>query len=132
MPVYQLNRHFDFPRETLLMSDSVRCYSESAMEDRSGLRSSVEILASLRQAGRSGFPVIIRNISVSGFVCDGLSAMRPGARCFVRVPGYESLGAHVIWNDGFMLGCAFNRLLSQPVVDRIAAHHPAKQDRGTN
>ena len=128
MSVHQLNRHFHFPRETLLMSDDVRSYSESAMEDRSGLRSSVEIVAGLRQTGRSGFPIIIRNISVSGFVCDGLTAMKPGARCFVRVPGYESLGAQIIWNDGFMLGCAFNRLLSQHVVDRIAANHPAKRD----
>lgn len=128
MPVYQTNRHFDFPRQTMLMSDAVRSYSEAAMEDRSGLRSAVEIIATLRQAGQSGFPIIVRNISVSGFVCDGLSAMRPGVRCFVRMPGYESLGAHVIWNDGFMLGCAFNRLLSQHVVDRIAAQYRAKSD----
>ena len=116
------------PDTALLMGDAVRSYSEAAMEDRSGKRSHVEILAHLRQAGRSGFPIIIRNLSVSGFVCDGLSAMKPGARCFVRIPGYESMGAHVIWNDGFMIGLAFNRLLAQPVVDMIARKHPAKQD----
>lgn len=120
--------HFACPDTALLMGDAVRNYSEAAMEDRSGKRSHVEILANLRQAGRSGFPIIIRNLSVSGFVCDGLSAMKPGARCFVRIPGYESMGAHVIWNDGFMIGLAFNRLLSQSVVDTIASSHPAGQD----
>ncbi len=121
-------RHFAFPDTALLMGDAVRSYSEAAMEDRSGKRSNVEILAHLRQAGRSGFPIIIRNLSVSGFVCDGLSAMKAGARCFVRIPGYESMGAHVIWNDGFMIGVAFNRLMSQPVVDLISRKYPAKLD----
>jgi hypothetical protein len=123
-----VSRYFAFPETALLMGDAVRNYSEAAMEDRSGKRSSVEILAHLRQAGRSGFPIIIRNVSVSGFVCDGLSAMKAGARCFVRIPDYESMSAHVIWNDGFMIGLAFNCLLAQQVVDAIACKYPATQD----
>ncbi len=121
-------RHFALPDTALLMGDALRSYAETAMEDRSGKRSRVEILAHLRQAGRSGFPIIIRNLSVSGFVCDGLSAMKPGSRCFVRIPGYESMSTHVIWNDGFMIGCAFNRLIAQPVVDAIYRKYPAKPD----
>ncbi len=121
-------RHFIIPDTAFPLGDAVRDYSEAAMEDRSGKRSKVEILAHLRQAGRSGFAIIVRNLSVSGFVCDGLSAMKPGTRCFFRIPGYESMGAHIIWNDGFMIGCAFKRLLSQAVVDAIARNYPAKQD----
>ncbi len=104
------------------------CYSIAAREDRSGERYCVEIEASMRQAGHRSFPIVIRNISLSGFVCDGLSHMVPGHRCFIKIARRESLGASVIWNDGWQIGAAFSRLLAPDFLYEINAEHGVNKD----
>lgn len=79
--------------------------------------------AKLRASGSPGFEVTVYDLSISGFCCDAVTGMRPGAICWVTLPGLSSLQAKVVWNDGARVGCAFDHLLNIAVYDRIVAMH---------
>jgi hypothetical protein len=79
--------------------------------------------ARLRASGSPGFEVTVYDLSISGFSCDAVTGMRPDALCWVTLPGLSSLQAKVIWNDSSRVGCAFECLLNQAVLDRLVAMH---------
>ena len=45
--------------------------------------------------------------------------MRPGALCWLTLPGLAALQAEVIWNHAGMVGCAFANLLNPAVFESI-------------
>ena len=94
-------------------------YAQAVMEDRSAPRIKLRIPASLRPSGYTGFSVIIKDLSLSGFSAEALTGMKAGTRVFITMPGLKSLEAEVAWNDGTMIGCAFQNLLNQAVLDSI-------------
>jgi hypothetical protein len=99
------------------------------LDDRCAPRNPVIIPAQLRSSGNRGFPVIVKDISLSGFACEGISTLRAGARCWLTLPNMEGLQAEVIRNDGILLGCAFANLLHQAVLDRISARFAQKPEK---
>lgn len=100
-------------------------YHSAAQEDRCGVRVPMRLPAKLRASGSPGFEVTVYDLSISGFSCDAVTGMRPGAICWVTLPSLSSLQANVIWNDGARVGCAFDHLLNIAVYDRIVAMHGA-------
>lgn len=100
-------------------------YHSAAQEDRCGARVLMRLPAKLRASGSPGFEVTVYDLSISGFCCDAVTGMRPGAICWVTLPGLSSLQANVVWNDGSRVGCAFDHLLNIAVYDRIVATHGA-------
>ncbi len=98
-------------------------YHTVAQEDRCGTRALMRLPAKLRASGSPGFEVTVYDLSISGFCCDAVTGMRPGAICWVTLPSLSSLQAKVIWNDGARVGCAFDQLLNTAVYDRIVAVH---------
>lgn len=98
-------------------------YYSAAQEDRCGTRVPMRLPAKLRASGSPGFEITVYDLSISGFSCDAVTGMRPGALCWVTLPGLSSLQANVIWNDGSRVGCAFDHLLNVAVYDRIVAVH---------
>lgn len=98
-------------------------YHSAAQEDRCGTRAPMRLAAKLRASGAPGFEVTVYDLSISGFSCDAVTGMKPGAICWVTLPGLSSLQAKVIWNDGSRVGCAFDHLLNVAVYDRIVAVH---------
>jgi hypothetical protein len=98
-------------------------YAVAAMEDRSSPRYRFAISAQLRPSGVTGFAVVVTNLSLSGFACDAVTGIPPGARCWLTLPGLAPLQAEVIHNNGQVVGCAFSNLLSQVILDNIAARH---------
>ena len=98
-------------------------YHSASQEDRCGTRVPMRLPARLRASGSPGFEVTVYDLSISGFSCDAVTGMRPDALCWVTLPGLSSLQAKVIWNDSSRVGCAFECLLNQAVLDRLVAMH---------
>ena len=103
---------------TRLPQDS---YALAAQEDRCAPRSRLAMDATLRPSGGHGFAVVIRDLSLGGFACEALTGMRGGHLCWITLPGLGALQAQVVWNDGTMVGCAFENLLNQAVFDAVVA-----------
>jgi len=93
------------------------------LEDRSAPRIVLSLPAKLRASNMSAFNIVIKNLSLSGFACEAITSMPPGARCWLTMPGMESMQAEVIRNDGFIVGCAFQNLLNQAVLDALIARY---------
>jgi PilZ domain len=98
-------------------------YIVAAQEDRCAPRTILSIPASLRPSGDKGFATTVHDLSLGGFSCEALSRMRPGALCWLTLPGLAALQAEVIWNHGGMVGCAFATLLNPAVHDAIVARY---------
>lgn len=94
-------------------------YDDAALEDRSAPRIVISIPAQLRPSGVTGFGVRVVNLSISGFACEAISGMPPGARCWLALPGLSPLQAEVVHNDGHIIGCGFSNLLNRSVLDAI-------------
>lgn len=101
-------------------------YEDAAQEDRSAPRIRLNIPASMRPSGSPGFSVIVRDMSLSGVACEALTGMSPGTRIWLTLPGLIALPAKIIWNDGTIVGCAFDTLLNPAVMANILARFPAQ------
>jgi hypothetical protein len=104
---------------------SYQRYEDAAQEDRSAPRVQLKIPASMRPSGSRGFAVIVRDLSLSGVACEALTGMSAGTRVWLTLPGLSALQAKIVWNDGTMVGCAFDTLLNPAVMQNILAHFPA-------
>jgi hypothetical protein len=98
-------------------------YACATPEDRCAPRHSVNIPGQLRPSCGKAQPITIKDISLAGFAGEAVTGMPVGALCWISLPGLGSQQAEVIWNTGFMVGCAFSTLLSQVVVDNILARN---------
>lgn len=105
----------------LVTVDHENAYAQAAQEDRCAPRIVLSIPGTLRPSGTTGFKVTVRDISVAGFSCNAVTSMRPGAICWLTLPGLSGLQAEVVWNDGIAVGCAFSDLLHPAVLDRLLA-----------
>ncbi len=98
-------------------------YAIAAQEDRCAPRTRLTIPASLRPSGDKGFATTVRDLSLGGFSAEALSKMRPGALCWLTLPGLAALQAEVIWNHDGMVGCAFANLLNPAVFEAVVARY---------
>ena len=98
-------------------------YAIAAQEDRCAPRTRLTIPASLRPSGDKGFATTVRDLSLGGFSAEALSKMRPGALCWLTLPGLAALQAEVIWNHDGMVGCAFANLLNPAVFETVVARY---------
>jgi PilZ domain len=102
---------------------SYTAYKIAAQEDRCAPRTQIRVNAKLRASGSPGFDVVVYDLSIGGFSCDAVTGMRPGAICWLTLPGLSSLQSEVIWNDGMRVGCAFANLLNEAVLSRLVETH---------
>ncbi len=94
-------------------------YAHAAQEDRCAPRTRLSMEATLRPSGQHGFTAVVRDLSLGGFACEAVTGMRAGQLCWITLPGLGALQAQVVWNDGTMVGCAFENLLNQAVLEAI-------------
>lgn len=94
-------------------------YAKAAQEDRCGLRVPVSIPATLRASGAKAFQASVTDLAIGGFCCTAVSRLTPGTRCWLTLPGLQSLQAEVIWWDANLVGCAFDDLLSPIVLETV-------------
>jgi PilZ domain len=98
-------------------------YGQAALEDRSAARQRVNLPATLRPSGSRSFQTVVIDLSLSGFCANALQRLHPGNRCWLTLPGLESLQADVVWWDAGRVGCAFANLLSPIVHDNLVARY---------
>ena len=81
----------------------------------------VELGAGLRQRGASGVSVQIMDLSTDGFRVATHLQLSDGADVWLRLPGLEPCHARVVWSEGHLIGCAFERPLHPAVVKMVVA-----------
>lgn len=94
-------------------------YADAALEDRCAPRIKIRIPCLLRPSGNTGFAVVVTDLSIAGFQCEALTGMAPATRCWLALPGLAPIEAHLVWNNGRAVGCAFAQILNQAVLDSI-------------
>ncbi len=109
---------------TLILKDAKQTLLPMGeFEDRSAPRVILSLPAKLRPSNSPAFSVMIKDLSLSGFACEAVTSMPQGARCWLTMPGLESMQAEVVWNDGIIVGCSFHNLLNQVVLDALVARY---------
>lgn len=98
-------------------------YAVAAQEDRSAPRTRLAIAATLRPSGDRGFTTVVRDLSLSGFSCEAVTGMRPGALCWLTLPGLSALQAQVVWNNAGIVGCEFAFLLNPAVHEQLISRY---------
>ncbi len=93
--------------------------AQAAFEDRCAPRQRVHIPSILRPSGGRGFNTVVVDLALAGFCANSVQRMHPGNRCWLILPGMESLLAQVVWWDSGRVGCAFEKLLNPIVHDNI-------------
>lgn len=106
--------HYPKPENVGIIS-----YADAAQEDRSAPRTKLRIPAQLRPSGFTGFSIIVKDLSLSGFAAEALTGMKAGTRVWLSLPGLAGLQAEMVWNDGTMVGCSFTNLLNPAVLESI-------------
>lgn len=101
------------------MFNSKDLYQVAAQEDRCAPRTKITIPAQLRASGGRAFQTVVHDLSLSGFSASAISRMHVGQRCWITLPGLQSLEAQVVWWENSVVGCAFEELLSPIVHDNI-------------
>ena len=86
---------------------------------RQSERVPVEIGAGLRQRGASGVSVQIMDLSIHGFRVATHLELAKGSDVWLRLPGLEACHAKVVWTQGHLMGCVFERPLHPAVLDMI-------------
>jgi len=99
---------------------------QAPLEDRCAPRVRIAVPATLRPSGNRAFQTVVRDISVAGFCTGALLRLHPGTNCWLTMPGLSSLQCEVVWWNNGLVGCAFASLMSQIVLDSIAARWPAQ------
>jgi hypothetical protein len=75
--------------------------------------------ATLRERGCSAAPVIIHDLSISGFRTEWPYNLRVGDLIWLKLPGFEAMPSIVAWNANFQVGCRFQAPLHPAVFERI-------------
>lgn len=96
-------------------------YGQASFEDRCAPRQSVQIPAILRPAGGRSFNTVVVDLALAGFCANSVQHLYTGNRCWLILPGMESLLAEVVWWESGRVGCSFETLLSPIVHDNILA-----------
>jgi hypothetical protein len=92
---------------------------EAGSEGRKASRAEVALGAGLRQRGASGVTIQIMDLSTHGFRAATHLELDRGTDVWLKLPGLESLHAHVVWMRGHLLGCEFVRPLHPAVLDMV-------------
>lgn len=91
----------------------------TSAEDRASERVNVEIDAGLRQRGAHGVAIQIVDLSTHGFRAATHLVLHEGADVWLRLPGLEACPAKVVWAQGYIIGCAFERPLHPAVLKML-------------
>ena len=86
---------------------------------RNATRVTVELDAGLRQRGAAAVAAHILDLSTHGFRVETHLGLEVGSPIWLRLPGLEASLAQVMWCEGNLVGCAFDRPLHPAVLDLI-------------
>lgn len=84
-------------------------------------RTNIQAEIFVRQATAQLFRATLSDISVSGFKLNSFTSLNTDKMVFVKIPGLESLGAHIRWEDYQDYGCEFANPLHPAVFDHLVS-----------
>jgi len=90
-------------------------------DSRNALRHPVQLYATLRERTSARFPVMLTNLSCSGFLAETVHPLEPRDKVWLTIPGFSPLEAVVARADFGAYGCAFKLPLHPAVFDHIVA-----------
>lgn len=82
-------------------------------------RASVQIQATIRQLDLNSFPVLLKDLSATGFKISCAANLNMDEPLLVKLPGLETLSVRIMWKSDMNYGCKFARELYQPVFEHI-------------
>lgn len=90
---------------------------------RSGRRI-VNLAAALREEGATTSPVLLVDLSASGFRVETVQPLDPGAEVWLKIPSFEARRSRVVWAEGGQAGCEFESPLHDRDIAAIASPRP--------
>ena len=96
-----------------------RCMSRGAPEGARGDRVDLVLRCEVRQGTRAWKPVVLEDLSPSGFRISGWQECRSELTVRIRIPGLQMLNANVRWQRGDEVGCEFTSPLHVAVFEHI-------------
>ena len=94
---------------------------ESALNRRMNARFDVEVRAVLRVNATLKVPVLVQDLSETGFRCECTHDFKLGQDVWLTMPNLTGFHAHVARKQGWMYGFQFDRPLYPAMLDHIAA-----------
>lgn len=86
---------------------------------RNAARVGVRMNAGLRRRGSGAVDVRVVDLSTHGFRAECHLDLAIGADIWLRLPGLEAWHATVAWQEGYVIGCAFERPLHAAVLSTL-------------
>lgn len=86
---------------------------------RKAERMGVKMRAGLRQRGAGAVDVRVIDLSTHGFRAECHLDLAVGTDIWLRLPGLEAWHATVAWQEGYVIGCAFERPLHAAVLNTL-------------
>ena len=99
-------------------------FSGTSGERRISLRAPVSIEADLRQAGRTAFKVLVRDLSRTGCRAETLSKTNVGNRVWVTLPGFAPVEGEIVWANKSGFAVHWRAALHASVFDHIRQRFP--------
>ena len=93
----------------------------SGLNRRMTTRFDVEIRAILRVNATLKVPVLVEDLSETGFRCDCTHDFQIGQEVWLTMPNLTGFQAHVVRKRGWMYGFQFDRPVYPAMLDHIAA-----------
>lgn len=101
-----------------------------AGERRSSARRRLHLLTDGTSLSSAHLPVIIRDLSVTGFLVESSAPLSAGELLAVNLPEAGAVEAIVMWNSGRYFGCKFTRPMPTAVVSAAQLLSPAAPNEG--
>jgi len=86
---------------------------------RRAQRHYVAMSGTLRPTGHSKIPIVLRDLSATGFRCEYIFELRMGEHMWLKIDQLEGLEAVVVRRDGYCYGFEFLRPLHPAVLENI-------------
>ncbi|GGC20815.1 hypothetical protein GCM10011371_05570 [Novosphingobium marinum] len=84
-----------------------------------GERADIALRCEARQGTRPWSLATLGEMSRSGFRISGIPSPLPEVPLRIRIPGFQTLTAHIRWIEGDTIGCEFAQPLHVAVFDHI-------------
>jgi len=94
---------------------------DSGLNRRMTARYDVEIRAILRVNATLKIPVLVEDLSETGFRCDCSQELQLGQSVWLTMPNLTGFQSHIMRKQGWMYGFQFDRPLYPAMLDHIAA-----------
>ena len=104
-------------------------YAVPSFDNRVAPRKRLAIPAILQPANGKRISTMLRDLSLSGFSASAMNRIPAGTACSLTLPDREAMPARVVWWDGGLVGCAFDKSMGGVTYDAILERWDAETNR---